>query len=63
MRQITNAAVVFSVIVIALLLLAISAQAPGGKRVYQEGEQFPKGSEHLMFPPTAQFSIFMGEMK
>lgn len=55
-------------VVTVLLLLAVptmvsSNEAHDSKRVYREGEQFPKGSEHLLFPPTAQFSIFMGEVK
>jgi hypothetical protein len=56
------------VTVIVLLLFAVSNivnshEAHDLKRVYKEGEQFPKGSEHLPFPSTAQFSIFMGEIK
>jgi len=33
------------------------------KRVYEIGHQFPIGSQHLEFPPTVTFSIFMGKMK
>lgn len=37
------------------------AQETHNYREYEEGHQFPDGSEHLTFPKTVTYSIYMGE--
>jgi len=49
----------FSAILIFLYQLILLVNS--SKRVYVD--QFPSGSEHLQFPPTILFHIYMGHMK
>ena len=51
---------IFVFIIVFLLRNTVANEL---KRVYEIGHQFPIGSEHLEFPPTVTFSIFMGKMK
>jgi hypothetical protein len=56
----------FWLLIIFYLLTSPSttlAQEKHNHREYEEGHQFPEGSEHLEFARTVTYSAYMGQMK
>jgi hypothetical protein len=50
----------FICMLVAWTLPIIFSQETHNHREYEEGHQFPTGSEHLHFQPTVTFSVYMG---